>query len=572
MKSKYLKKQTLLRSINIKNFRNLSDIDVDFGRRITIISGKNGTAKSTILGLAAQIFSFDKDYTDNEKLDFITLSGSPFKSQFSEHFRLSKTYDKPGEMHITCHVFDAYLDAELDNLKLTMTNTSDRNHRMVVRNNKKTNHTNNSSRNVTHPVIYLSLKRLYPIAERKETAHDIDYLNNNAKDFITECNNIVGKNTGNAITSTKGNIISSSVVHGDNYDNQSVSSGEDNVGQIVQALFSFKKLSEEYPNYHGGLLIIDELDAGLFPYAQSRMIDVLQNYAKTYNIQIIASTHSPIIIEKVFEKSKNNTSKEFKNIFLTDAYGKLQIKTDYRWADIFADLMIDTIKLPNNIQLPKVNVYCEDGEAFGFLGRLITNRKIKKVVNFVHDVSLGAGSFKKLTDQKIPEFTTKSIIVLDGDAYPGTNQSPHKNTLLLPTTQPPDRLAFKHLFALPTSDLYWDNSIRFTKTVFNSITAVSRIISRLELDDTNIADFDTIVQAELNDPNTSNLRSLFKEFYKNYKFQDILKSVKTNPFEHFLQQNPRYKLDFEQEFIKALKYVLQYGHGVPKSTLESYFN
>lgn len=306
--------RTLLRSMYIKNFRNLIDVKVEFGERITVISGKNGTAKSTILGLVAQIFNFEKNYTkyesdkkDYTKLDYETLNGGKFKSVFQEHFRLSKKYDQPGAMDVRYDIYDAYFAQDISDLRLELTDTTGREHRAVVRNNIPGENSKNTSRKVTHPVIYLNLKRLYPIAERQESITSIDYLAKNKQEFINTCNQIIGKDT-SELTSTKGKVINSSVVHGDNYDHESVSSGEDNVGQIVQALFSFKRLSEIYSDYHGGILIIDELDAGLFPYAQEKILDVLQHYAQTYNIQVIVSTHSPIIIEKIFEKSQKKPS------------------------------------------------------------------------------------------------------------------------------------------------------------------------------------------------------------------------------------------------------------------------
>lgn len=89
---------TKIKKINITKFRALENIDIEFADRITVICGKNGMAKSSILGIAAQCFSFSKDYTQNPpvSLKFNTLSGDIFKSQISEHFRLSKydLYDK----------------------------------------------------------------------------------------------------------------------------------------------------------------------------------------------------------------------------------------------------------------------------------------------------------------------------------------------------------------------------------------------------------------------------------------------------------------------------------------------
>lgn len=52
-------------------------------------------------------------------------------------------------------------------------------------------------------------------------------------------NQLLLKNNGSSVTATKG-TIDSMVVHGDNYDHQSVSVGEDNVGQLIQAIFHLK--------------------------------------------------------------------------------------------------------------------------------------------------------------------------------------------------------------------------------------------------------------------------------------------------------------------------------------------
>ena len=53
-----MKNITRIKQLNIKHFRGLKNVEIDFGERITLICGKNGTSKSTILGIVAQIFSF----------------------------------------------------------------------------------------------------------------------------------------------------------------------------------------------------------------------------------------------------------------------------------------------------------------------------------------------------------------------------------------------------------------------------------------------------------------------------------------------------------------------------------
>ncbi|EPG2109468.1 AAA family ATPase, partial [Acinetobacter baumannii] len=203
--------------------------------------------------------------------------------------------------------FDAYFKKIIPDLKLRLYGSEDRpQSRPVVRDNLKVDAEDNSSRNVTHPLIYLSLKRLMPIAERSKyslNSEEVEYFTRISREFTITNNRLLGKISGTTVSKTTG-TIESAVVHGNNYDHESVSVGEDNTGQILMALFSFQKLKEEYVDYHGGILLIDEIDAGLFPAAQVELIKILESFAKRLNLQIIFTTHSPIVIQNIFEKSK----------------------------------------------------------------------------------------------------------------------------------------------------------------------------------------------------------------------------------------------------------------------------
>lgn len=562
--------RTLLKSMTVKNFRNMKDINFEFGERITVISGKNGTAKSTILGLVAQIFNFERDVIKDKAIGYKTLNDKPFKSQFSEHFRLSDKFDKPGEMDVRYNVYDAYFQKEINDLTLTMTATQGRKHRTVVRNNLAVKLGGNTSRNVTHPVIYLSLKRLLPISEREnDTVNNISYLQDNREEFTNYCNEIVGKIEGTNITSTKG-LIDSSVVHGDNYDHQAVSTGEDNVGQIVQALFSFKKLKEEYSEYHGGLLIIDELDAGLFPYAQNKAIDILKVFSRKYDIQIILSTHSPIIIENIFNQSLKDKV-NFRNIFLSSVFGSLKVREDYSWNEIYNELLVKTNKVGTELNLPEVNIYFEDGEALALFKRLIKSKKISNIINPLKGVTMGCKTYMSLVKSKVPEFTSKSILVLDADVEVDTEK--HSNIILLPSSQPPDRLLFHFLLSLSRDDRFWNNSLQFTKDTFISCTNVNNIVSRLNIgENTSLEEFDYAVEADLKDESTHGLRELFKGFYKDEEIQNLFSKVSTNPFEYYLKTNPKMREDFEKEFINKLSCILIEGLGAPQAEVHKYLS
>ncbi|RDF79178.1 trehalose-phosphatase [Acinetobacter baumannii] len=242
---------TQLKKIKVNHFRGLKNIEINLGDRLTVICGKNGTSKSTILGMIAQIFNFDKNHFDGSDINFKTLAGKNFKSSFREHFRFSKTYDLPGTMDVEFEIFDAYFKKIIPDLKLRLYGSEDRpQSRPVVRDNLKVDAEDNSSRNVTHPLIYLSLKRLMPIAERSKyslNSEEVEYFTRISREFTITNNRLLGKISGTTVSKTTG-TIESAVVHGNNYDHESVSVGEDNTGQILMALFSFQKLKEDIIN------------------------------------------------------------------------------------------------------------------------------------------------------------------------------------------------------------------------------------------------------------------------------------------------------------------------------------
>ena len=59
--------------------------------------------------------------------------------------------------------------------------------------------------------------------------------------------------------------------------------------------------------YKGGLLLIDEFDATLFPASQFCLMDILYDISPSLNLQIVVTTHSTDLINHVLTvKSKND--------------------------------------------------------------------------------------------------------------------------------------------------------------------------------------------------------------------------------------------------------------------------
>ncbi len=568
---------TKIRKIQVTKFRGLKNINIEFGNRLTVICGKNGTSKSTILGIIAQIFSFSRDLSKKPVTNlnaYKTLTNKPFKSAFKEHFRLSEQFDVSGSMDVGITLYDATVNKNLDKLSLGLYESKDRTKaRAVVRGNDGIAG-RNQSRNVTHPVIFLSLARLLPITLRNDySTRDVQYITDNREEIKTMNNQLLLKNNGSSVTATKG-TIDSMVVHGDNYDHESVSVGEDNVGQIIQAIFSFKRLSETYPDYHGGILLIDEADAGLFPAAQVELIKILAKAAKSYDLQIIMTSHSPLIIEDIYHRSLQD-DKAFKTIYLTDTFGDIQTKNNLSWAEINADLHVETVRITNDISLPKANVYFEDKEGYDFFKQVIVDRKINKILNPLGNINISCSAILDLMARKIPEFTTKSLIVLDGDVESDNSDNAKKakrerNLCLLPHTLPPDQMIFEFMYNLPPDDIFWENKDRFTKAVFTRIG--SDIIANLRLGDMPINLKEAIEAYQGNNKNIAGrVRTMFKDFAHTNEFRGLVEGpVKYNPYRYWAKKHPLKTENYKQKFIKSLKYTMVNGHGVDSALIGTY--
>ena len=549
---------TQLKKLIIEKFRALNNVEVEFGDAITVICGKNGTSKSSILGIAAQIFSFDKDYVKDEPISYKQITGLPFKSKYRDHFRISQTFDVPGSMKVSIELKDGYTNQDAT-ARLELMTRGDA-PRAVVRNNSTATGGANTSRNFTHPVIFLSLKRLYPITDRTYEIKDFDYLNDHKQDFINLTNELLNRSSANAIGT--GGTISSAVSYGDNYDQESVSAGEDNAGQIVLELMSFRKLKEDYADYKGGLLLIDEADAGLFPTAQINLLKILERECRDLNLQVIMTSHSPVLIEYAFEKSKQFRQR-YKTIYLSDTYGDTQVQHDWSWAQINANLLATIIPLTKTINLPKINVYFEDGEASDFFAQIMFRQPIKKFTYPMNNITLGCSNYFNLIDHKIAEFSERSIICLDADQKLKANIK-YKTIVLLPGHLPPDQLIFEHLYNLEKEHPYWDNAFEFSRDVFTNLA--SEVISAFSITGDRVDIKEKVKQYK----GSKRPREIFKRFYKNETIQSVCKSNNSsNPWIHWISENPELVNEFLNKFKNTMCHVMQKGYSVDPAKLST---
>ena len=314
------------------------------------------------------------------------------------------------------------------------------------------------------PTIYLSLSRLYPLGERKDTVKITEIRRTNPfyqkkadEKYKYWYNTVIPNSIKNeaVLSKVEKNTCSRASLHMDinNTPTLSQSIGQDNLGNIISALVDIYMLSLDV-DYNGALLCIDEIDVSLHPDTQIRLLDLFDQLSKELNIQFVVSTHSLTILKEVLKKEQKNNI-DFKVVYLkTPSAPYVTDRKSYELlkADMFGSL---------SFQRPKVKVYFEDeiGKAlFGMLMDAFRNifhtvenniedpvlrnssdvRDYAKINDCIHSLGrllqfadntkqistiLGCEELFKVNDAD--EYFKRVIFILDGDArYKEPSQKP----------------------------------------------------------------------------------------------------------------------------------------------------
>ncbi|HEX04759.1 MAG TPA: hypothetical protein ENH10_06330 [Bacteroidetes bacterium] len=480
---------TKVACLKIDSFRRFREITIPFGDHVTIIAGQNGTSKSTLLGMLAQPFSFgvvrgrtakkpdDSTYTKNYhglKLhEFKDLAGKPFMYDCDDVFRLSEKYDfgKKYEYKIELSLPEDSADSIPDNTLLIK--SRDRKDKGKITGMRFVTGPGASHEagegNFPHPVIYLGLNRLWPLASAEKCTFSDDAISSNDKDwYVAKYNEILCLNEhGNSArfmdTKEKRRFITP---ESSNYDGESCSAGQDNLSQILTALLSFRRLKEKLGDrYRGGLFLVDELDATLHAFSQDKLLDLLCKVSDELGLQIVATSHSLRLLEKAYQSS---LKRSIKVLYLENRDSGIAERELNTYQEVSDLLKVESTPPPGR-RPPKVSVVFEDKEA-EFFFKQICGSKLRSYVVCANTSSLGAGRLKNLADMsKSLPLLKDAIFVPDGDMAKTWNNPP-RNLLPLPGEKRPETLIYRHLYSMKDSDPFW-RSINTTYTRQVAITS-----------------------------------------------------------------------------------------------------
>ncbi|WP_144809235.1 ATP-binding protein [Enterococcus casseliflavus] len=549
----------------IQKFRKMIDIDpIVVGKKITVISGVNGVGKSNLLSLIASGSGSTKAKS----------TGGNFQPYFTEFFKLDNS--EPVEDYRLFIQYKNIDDTDIFTKRISFKNDTqgDRGIRVIPRttnfeiNSTVTQEINRvnkkygigGSARVPIPTIFLSLSRLYPIGESELFTKNItsrnSFFQNEANLMYKKWYNIVLPGSINNETD-KVELLTKNATKSKTFyiplestTAQTQSVGQDNLGHIISSLVDFYTLSLQ-PEYSGGILCIDEIDASLHPSAQQRLFDLLNILADELNLQIFFSTHSLTLLKQIiYHHNKDNEN--YNLIYFKDQ--RYPFPTSYiNYRSLKADLF-DEMKVPS----PKVKLYCEDKDTKEILELLLVaanNLNIKYYNDLPQfetvPVFLGCEQLMKLPDYD-SNFTTVSIL-LDGDArikdqikiedyiankeiIKGKSTINHRDTIVfLPNFLPPESYLYSILYEYVNKT---DEHLDFWRTLFKNPETANYTSDRIKQ---NIIDVHPLTNDTLK---SKEIRNQLFDFCKD---TDILTD--------YYRDNRKELENFVDDFHKSLKII-----------------
>lgn len=473
-----MRRLTLVETLSIKQYRKLKNIDFHFTPGINIISGTNGTCKTSLLHLISNSFqAVNKKCTwikEGTSLDVLNKINNITNAKVENLTRGDRQYNDPARGHKGILFSVKYFDKQ-DTLDFRRHNsrTNNKNRYAVKPLYKKG--TGNSLPYC--PTIYLGLSRLVPYGEFQNDNAIENIKKSLPSKYIREIERLYEEYTGLKISITSPQrmgdvkIRSEFTSCSEGIDSNTISAGEDNLFIILTSIVSLRYYFESIisNNTVESVLLIDELDATLHPSLQFKLLKLFSQYSIDYKIQIFFTTHSLSLLEEALAKHHNV-------VYLIDNITYVKSIQD---VDIYKIKMYLNSITRDEIYLNKsIPVFTEDGEARLFLKVIFEYfckkyedefRKVKDLFHFV-DANMGATNLKAIfNDFYLIKSTMRSICILDGDHQ--NNKNLEKGILVLPGGDSPENLIMQYVLDLfDNDDPFWDDAtiiqLGYTKMYF----------------------------------------------------------------------------------------------------------
>lgn len=451
----------MIKKLKFIHYRKLKDIELFFSRGVNIISGTNGTCKTSILHIISNSFKQPKSISAIKTLKSLNASVNP---KIETLTRGDKRYANPaigtsGTLYKAQYYEGGTLEFRRKNDKKL--EESKKRFRIIPKYMR-------GSREALPdiPVIYLGLSRLISIGEIDDdnfrthrNSLPVEYHYEIAKLYEELTNQKINVDTYKTIGYESIKTRADFLTEEEGIDSNTISDGQDNIHMILTALISLKYYYEETKSHKkgGSILLIDEVDATLHPDLQLKLLEILKKFSEKYKIQVVVTTHSLDILEKGLKHDYYNV------IYLDDDIEKVKVLKDEQ-LDIYNIKCRLYLKTMGDLMRDKyIPVYTEDNEARQFLEIILDyfsekKEEFSKVRNYFYmaESCLGYGNLEKLfKDKKCDKQFKNCIGVVDGDVKLNKG-SINSNLLELPGKTSVEKLAFEF-----SEKLYNENPSEF---------------------------------------------------------------------------------------------------------------
>lgn len=452
----------MIEKIYVHKYRKLEEMELTFKKDINLLSGANGTCKTSILHLVSNSFQAvtktDPKVIEKKSLDIIKSINACMNPKIETLTRGDKTYNDPaaghkGNLYDVTYVGGKQLNFRRHNSKIS--------NRYAV----KPMYPKGSKESLPAcPVIYLSLNRLVPFGEYQNDNDIVSVAKKLPNEYQERIAMYYKTFTGVDITygSTQkvGDLKTRAdfVTNKKGIDSNTISAGEDNLFIILTALVSLQYYFESINSTNDieSVMLVDELDATLHPAYQLRLLELFRKCADEYKIQFIFTSHSMTLIENALD-NKNNV------LYLQDSIDNVTLMED---VDIYKIKMSLNQVLKRDLYFQKmIPVFTEDEEARCFLkcmfecwGDIKPEDNFNKVRNlfYLADIKISCEALRNIfNDSQILRATMRSICILDGDQQ--SNITNH--IITLPGGTNPEEIAFdiaESLFINRTTE-FWQH-------------------------------------------------------------------------------------------------------------------
>ncbi len=459
----------MIKQLNFIHYRKLKNIEIEFSKGVNIISGTNGTCKTSILHLISNSFQAPKGVKCMTPIRWLNNCTNPKIETLTKG---DKKYTNPAIGTIGVLYSAEYFDGT----KLEFRRKNDKIDKILKEEKKRfriiPKYSKGTSEKLPHvPVIYLGLSRLISSGE----IDDSDFIKKKdslPNEYHTEIAELYKELTKQEINTDSYRTMQFEKIKTraefttteEGIDSNTISDGQDNIHIILTALVCLKYYFNETGKE--SILLIDEADSTLHPDLQLKLLKKFKLFSNNYNIQIAFTTHSLDFLEEGIKRDEYNV------IYLDDDIEKVKVLKDEKLDIYNIKTRLYSKSMEDMLRDKYIPVYTEDKEARLFLEMILNyyadkNEEFSKVRNYFYlaDSYLGCDNLCKLFRDKVCQKQFLNCIgIVDGDKKL-EDKDINNNLLRLPGNASIEKLVFDYSNKLfeENEEEFWNNDSVFEK-------------------------------------------------------------------------------------------------------------